>query len=143
VWEEVKKHHRYLMLIAADGANSGSVRMLSGVHLLTVQTMLMWVLALCYDVQVSSCVLSTDHSVSDGCSFCFFLIALQFPRDTGACSSLDAENSCLAEKSRFDAGETLCDWRYDETSDTHSCKYTGPSVSIKASLTDSRPFPPP
>jgi hypothetical protein len=42
-----------MLLFSAQGENSDSVRMLTGVHLLTVQSLLMFVMALCYDIQVN------------------------------------------------------------------------------------------
>jgi hypothetical protein len=53
LWTEIKKHHRYLLLFSTSGDVSESRRMLTGVQLLTVQSMLMFILAVCYDLQVS------------------------------------------------------------------------------------------
>lgn len=52
LYHEICKHHRYLILFTAKGPNSESVRMITGVHLLTIQTMLMFMLAVLYDMQV-------------------------------------------------------------------------------------------
>ena len=52
VWNEITKHHRYLLLLTAKGRNADSVRTLTCIHLLTVQSMLMFILAVFYDVQV-------------------------------------------------------------------------------------------
>ena len=53
LWNEIRKHHRYLLLFSTSGEISESRRMLTGVQLLTVQSMLMFILAVCYDLQVS------------------------------------------------------------------------------------------
>jgi hypothetical protein len=50
--EEVLKHHRYVALITSRA--DVNKKMLTCSHLLTVQTMLMFLLALCYELQVSS-----------------------------------------------------------------------------------------
>ena len=55
LYDEISKHHRYLILFTAKGKNGDSVRMLTGVHLLTIQTMLMFMLAVLYDMQVNFC----------------------------------------------------------------------------------------
>ena len=52
-WEEVSKTHRYLLLFTASGEDGDKKRMLTAIHLLTVQTMLMFILAVFYDLQVS------------------------------------------------------------------------------------------
>ena len=52
-WEEVSKTHRYLLLFTASGEDGDKKRILTGIQLLTVQTMLMFMLAVFYDLQVS------------------------------------------------------------------------------------------
>ena len=53
LWIETYKHHPYVKLFAvAESAEAEEKRVLIGLHLLTIQTMLMFVLALCYDLQV-------------------------------------------------------------------------------------------
>jgi hypothetical protein len=108
VWDEIRKHHRYLIIFSAEGENSESVRMLTGIHLLTVQTMLIFVMAICYDIQ--------------------------FPRDTGECATYDTESKCLAEKSIFDPSTSLCRWKYDESSTEPFCEYVTPNFSLRSSL---------
>lgn len=52
LWEEITRHHRYLMLIIPSDYEKNSQRSLTAIHLLTVQSMLMFIVALCYDLQV-------------------------------------------------------------------------------------------
>jgi hypothetical protein len=53
LWHEISKHHRYLLMFTAKGKNADSVRILTCIHLLSVQSMLMFILAVCYDIEVS------------------------------------------------------------------------------------------
>lgn len=50
--DEILKHHRYVLLVSTDGRITDSKRLLSGVQLLTVQSLLMFILAVMYDIQV-------------------------------------------------------------------------------------------
>jgi hypothetical protein len=55
LFREISKHHRYLILFTAsggEGASSSSHNLITGIHLLTVQSMLMFMLAVFYDLQV-------------------------------------------------------------------------------------------
>ena len=50
--DEVKKHHRYLnILTASPGDFEDRSRILTGIQLLTIQTMLMFLLSVFYDLQ--------------------------------------------------------------------------------------------
>lgn len=61
LWNEIKKHHRYLLLFSTSGDISESRRMLTGIQLLTVQSMLMFILAVCYDLQVEIFFLHVNY----------------------------------------------------------------------------------
>lgn len=78
---EIKKHHRYINIFTGGG--DPRVRLMTTVHLLTVQTMLMFILAVFYDIQ--------------------------FPTDDGECDTLDMSN-CEDEKSIFDTQQSKCNW---------------------------------
>jgi hypothetical protein len=63
---EVVKHHRYLVVMSPAGQLSDERRMLTGVQLLTVQSMLMFMLAVLYEIQVAfmrSACFSFPHSL--------------------------------------------------------------------------------
>jgi len=52
IWLEISRHHRYLTLLTASKGDSGdNQRILTCIQLLSVQTMLMFLLALLYDLQ--------------------------------------------------------------------------------------------
>ena len=53
LYHEICKHHRYIVLFTASGENGNKTRMITGMHLLTVQAMLMFMLAVLYDLQVN------------------------------------------------------------------------------------------
>jgi hypothetical protein len=88
-WEEVSKSHRYLLLFTASGEDGDKKRMLTGIHLLTVQSMLMFILAVFYD--------------------------LQYPQDDGACRTYVTQESCLKPNSVLDSSNHLCRWVSDSS----------------------------
>jgi len=105
LFDEICKHHRYLTLLTASGINGDSKRILTGLHLLTVQSMLMFVLAVCYD--------------------------LQFPQDDGSCESHTTELSCLRQKSVFDVDKSVCSWDEDSSQQSgYSCTYESPAFTV-------------
>jgi hypothetical protein len=104
LFDEICKHHRYIILFrpAEGGSNADNVRMLTGLQLLTVQTMLMFMVAVCYDVQ--------------------------FPTDDGSCTTFSAESACLARKSIFDTRVSYCSWKWDREIDEYACEYAPPQL---------------
>lgn len=50
--KETLKHHRYIILLSSRSRDIDMKRILTLCHLLTVQTMLMFLLAVCYELQV-------------------------------------------------------------------------------------------
>jgi hypothetical protein len=65
LWGEISRHHRYLMLFIPNKHEKYSQRSLTAIHLLTVQSMLMFIVALCYDLQVFICPLLVPLSFPD------------------------------------------------------------------------------
>lgn len=53
MFEEVMKHHRYILLLNFRGEDLNSRKIITCLHMLTVQTMLMFILAMLYDLQVN------------------------------------------------------------------------------------------
>jgi hypothetical protein len=49
---EVMKHHRYIVLLTSRGEDLNTKKIITCIHLLTVQSMLMFILAVLYDLQV-------------------------------------------------------------------------------------------
>jgi hypothetical protein len=109
LYGEVKRHHRYLtVLTAPEGENGDKQRILVGIELLTVQTMLMFLLAVLYD--------------------------LQGPSDDGTCYYNVSEESCMSRKSVIDASQTYCLWiESSQTSEFH-CVYNEPNFTLKIVL---------
>lgn len=97
--EEIAKHHRYLVMFTAGGEVNDQHRILVGFQLLTVQTMLMFLLALFYD--------------------------LQGPDDDGSCVNHLSEESCLVRKSILDKHQFYCQWNLR----SNRCSYSPPSFS--------------
>jgi len=106
LWDEICKHHRYLVLFTASGVDGDNLRILTGLHLLTIQSMLMFILAVCYD--------------------------LQFPQDDGSCEAFTTESECLRQKSPFDVDVSLCSWNEDSTAvGGYSCAYEPPTMTVR------------
>jgi hypothetical protein len=96
---------RYLILFTAGGHSGEKVRMLTGIHLLTVQSMLMFALAVCYDAQ--------------------------FPSDDGRCGMITVEKTCLSLKSPFDKELAQCAWEVSEYSDSgFECVYVPAKLTV-------------
>eukprot|EP01032_Pedospumella_encystans_P023776 gene23776-26908_t len=110
LYGEIKRHHRYLTLFTApEGENGDKQRILTGVQLLTIQTMLMFLLAMLYDVQS--------------------------PSDDGSCGTKYDVESCLHRKSVFDSTVSYCDWTLtDEQDQIYTCLYRNPTFSFKVIL---------
>jgi hypothetical protein len=110
--EELRRHHRYLLIFtAAPGEMGDSKRFLSAVQLLTIQTMLLFLLALFYD--------------------------LGSPYDDGSCEGLATESACLMKTSFLDSSQTFCQWvpaNGASSSTAFTCSYTGYSISLISTL---------
>ena len=108
LWAEIKRHHRYLVIFSDA---SYDVRIRTTFQLLTVQAMLMFLLAFCYD--------------------------LQFPHDDGSCEAAPTEEACVDTKA-FMWSNGPCAWSSDPQSpDGYSCSFADHSKSsfdIKTSM---------
>jgi hypothetical protein len=103
LYGEVKRHHRYLRLFTAPEGDAGDKeRIITGAQLLTVQTMLMFLLSALYD--------------------------LQGPADDGSCPLHTTYQQCLSRKSPFDASQSYCQW--SPGSDV-PCAYQEPQFSLQ------------
>jgi hypothetical protein len=108
LYGEIKRHHRYLRLFTAPEGDAGDKeRVLTGAQLLSVQTMLMFLLALLYDVQG--------------------------PSDDGTCVVHSDVASCLTRKSPFDSSLSYCRWSEVETQSgsDYLCAYQEPRFSLQ------------
>lgn len=106
VFGEIKRHHRYLTIFTAPETESGDKqRILTSIQVLTVQTMLMFLLALLYDIQS--------------------------PTDNGSCVFHTEEVECVAVKSPFDQSQSYCAWTQSEGNSEFSCVYQEPQFSMQ------------
>jgi len=97
---ELRTNHPYFSLLYSNSKSSREKKMLLCIQLLTIQTMLMFLLAIFYD--------------------------LQAPDDDGSCATFLTSDTCVARKSMFDKSQSYCSW--SEVS--ASCAYQTPSFSI-------------
>lgn len=100
IWGEIIKHHRYVHLFIGSSMRK-TKGIVSGIQLLTIQTMLMFLLAVFYD--------------------------LQGPSDDGSCQQYNVMEQCLKRRSFLDHTETYCDWNYN----TEICSYNPPTFGWK------------
>ena len=90
LWKTIVAYHPYADLFAAAGNEARDAQIQKGLYLLTIQSMLMFIMAVFFD--------------------------LQFPEDDEYCRSLDDETSCLSQKSMFDNSVSTCAWVRNDSS---------------------------
>eukprot|EP01032_Pedospumella_encystans_P010499 gene10499-12265_t len=107
MYGEIKRHHRYLTLLTATKGPTGDKdRILTAVDLLSTQTMLMFLLALLYDVQA--------------------------PTNDGKCVTYLDKGNCLQRRSPFDDDQTYCIWQTPGNDPAnHFCEYQNPRFSLQ------------
>jgi len=93
LYNEIIKNHRYIYLFTLSGKGSDITRILTGVQLLTTHSLLMFLIAVFYEL--------------DG------------PSDDGTCQYFFDKTTCLSRKSIFDVSTTYCQFtdglcRYQE-----------------------------
>jgi hypothetical protein len=109
IFIDVCRHHKYVSLLRAEEIDSLLVS-----RVVTVQSMLMFVLAVTYD--------------------------LQSPSDDGSCSHWLEERDCLSRKSYLDSAQSYCQWSMLVTDDFGSsmsgyvCSYQEPTHTIRKLL---------
>jgi hypothetical protein len=114
--EEICKHHRYLLVLTAEPGKRGSGRrIMKGIQLLTIQTMLMFLLCVFYE--------------------------FQGPANDGTCTTYTDKDVCLHRKSPLDVSQTYCRWAplygsnnpaltgYDDATMPYQCEYNPPNFS--------------
>lgn len=100
IWGELVKHHRYIHMFVGSSIRT-TKGVVSGIQLLTTQTMLMFLLAVFYD--------------------------LQGPSDDGSCARYNVVDQCLQRRSFLNSRETYCKWDYN----TGLCSYNPPAFGWK------------
>jgi hypothetical protein len=108
--EEILKNHIYLLLLTAPkGELEDKKRIISGVKLLTVQSCLMCLLAIFYD--------------------------LQCPSDDGSCDKFLTKQNCLTRTSLLDSSQTYCKWvQYSPNIPDGTCQFNDLTVTFKTAL---------
>ena len=107
---DVLRHHKYVSLLNIEKIDSLLV-----CRVVTVQSMLMFILAVTYD--------------------------LQSPSDDGTCARWLTEQECLSRKSYLDATQTFCEWSMLVTDDFgasmsgYVCSYQEPTHTVREVLT--------
>ena len=104
VLSEIKRHHPYAVMFTATGRGSQMRRFNRGVYLLSIQTMLMFILSVFYE--------------------------LQYPSDQGRCDSFLTEEECLHDRTVMDQSDTLCKW--EEPRGNGVCEPNEVHLSLKA-----------
>ena len=84
VWRTIVAYHPYAELFTASGIEARDAQVRKGLYLLTIQSMLMFIMAVFFD--------------------------LQFPEDDEYCRSLEDEAACFSQKSMFDNSVSTCVW---------------------------------
>ena len=106
---DVFRHHKYFSLLSIEKINSLIVT-----RVVTVQSMLMFLLAVTYD--------------------------LQSPSDDGTCIQWVTEQDCLSRKSHLDSTQSLCQWSMLVTDDFgssmsgYACSYQDPTPTVQTVL---------
>eukprot|EP01036_Dinobryon_divergens_P061798 gene61798-biopygen28316 len=103
-FREIFRHHKYAALVYTSNLN-----LLNVTRIVTVQSMLMFVLAVTYD--------------------------LQAPSDDGSCLQWQTEDLCIQRKSYLDSSQSYCQWGMTSTDDMgssfsgYACSYHEPSIT--------------
>ena len=114
VTQEIRRHHRYLSLFFSPetGDRADALRIIKVAQLLTIQTMLMFLLALFYE--------------------------LQSPSDDRSCQGWATRQTCLARKSALDASQSYCEWIVasdgESTQSGYICSYRDPVFTAQMIL---------
>ena len=98
---EILLHHKYFRILAHHTGVERGVQILASFHILTVETIFMFTIALCYDIES--------------------------PSDDGTCQGHISEEVCLMRRSITDSTSSYCAW---DTVQGH-CSFAEPSFSLQ------------
>jgi hypothetical protein len=141
--DEILRHHRYLNLLRLQSRHRRHGIEFQDViifcHLLTVQTMLMFFLAVFYELQVPHLSPSSTSLLPLSLPHLTFP---QFPSDDGTCKAQTTQEACLKELSLFDHHKSLCRWVHQDdtnttgstSSNSDSCEYRRETVSWQTTI---------
>ena len=105
---ECFQHHRYLQLFSSSiGEEGGRKRVLGIVHLLTLQSLLLFLLAVFFDIYTSG-------------------------NDGSKCNGFTVEEECISLTSSIDTSQHLCKWYSTDTNDNGYCVEEPENISFLA-----------
>jgi hypothetical protein len=155
-WREISRHHRYVLLFTASGERAREERERVGIQMLTVQTMLMFLLAVSEDCMILLCCVVLCCVVLCCVLLCCVVLCLlvcaqsysrigctrqilydvQYPTDNGLCRTYLTQEDCKQDYLVFDRSEHLCTWEWtgeDPSSSQGECSYHRPHTSFRVS----------
>ena len=112
---EIRNRHRYIALFCSEerGTRADQARVLKVFQVLSTQNLLMFLVALLYDIQS--------------------------PSDDGSCTSLVTKNKCLERTSPLDSSQSYCSWSFTAVENVSSldgyvCDYREPVITFQVVL---------
>lgn len=90
IWQVILVNHPYITFFTATGPSARELRLRLGLYLLTIQSMLMFIMAVFFN--------------------------LQFPDNSDFCAGHFVHDECEADSSMFDESVSTCIWVDDEVS---------------------------
>jgi hypothetical protein len=137
-WREISRHHRYVLLFTASGERARAERERVGIQMLTVQTMLMFLLAVSEDCMILLCCVYwfVCASYSRIGYTRQILYDVQYPTDNGLCRTYLTQEDCKQDYLVFDRSEHLCTWEWTgegPSSSLGECSYHRPHTSFRVS----------
>jgi len=108
--KELLRHHRCFLVFSNLGDNSVNIKVLSVLYVLTIQSMLMFLLAVLYDTE--------------------------FPDDNGECKNYTTEEDCTEATLPYDMSRSMCSWKRHDSSvheedGSSRCVYSDPELTIE------------
>ena len=99
---ELSAYHRHYTVFTLTGKGSNRTRFVKVLQLLSLHTLVFWILAVTFDAY--------------------------FPSDDGECALKETQDGCLSEKSALDANRHKCKWVVSDD----VCEYEEVTLSLKA-----------
>ena len=84
MWLTLRTYHPYAVVFTATGPEAKTIRLRKGLYLLTIQSMLMFIMAVFFN--------------------------LQYPENTAYCAAFTEVQECEAGRSMFDNAVSTCVW---------------------------------
>ena len=138
MYDELIRYHPYITIFNWTDSCSQKEKLTTSIYLLTVQSMLMFLMAVFIDLEVCLIkVIREGNAVTFSGVVC--VRVSQSPEDTGECNTYKDEDSCLTRKSMFDSNENMCAWtdpadlpaNTDDGQQHYPCTFVEPYLSWK------------